>query len=48
VDKAVRLPHWLIPGEIRVFPTADFDAAKFWVAGSSQAHYTDENEQGAQ
>jgi hypothetical protein len=48
VDKAVRLLHWLIPGEMRVFPTADLDTAKIWVAGSSQAHYTDKNVQGGQ
>jgi stage II sporulation SpoAA-like protein len=37
VDKAVHLLFWLIPGEMRVFPTAELDAAKVWVAGSAQA-----------
>jgi hypothetical protein len=36
VGKAVRLLSWLIPGEMRVFPTVELDAAKVWVAGSAQ------------
>ncbi|HEX5345825.1 MAG TPA: STAS/SEC14 domain-containing protein [Pseudonocardiaceae bacterium] len=36
VDKLVRLMSWLIPGEMRVFPTAELNTAKEWVAGSTQ------------
>ncbi len=36
VGKAVRLLSWLIPGELRVFPAAELDAAKVWIAGSAQ------------
>lgn len=36
VEKAVNLFSWVIPSEMRVFPGAQFDAAKVWVAGSSQ------------
>ena len=36
VEKAVRLFSVVIPGEMRVFTGAQFDAAKVWVTGSSQ------------
>jgi hypothetical protein len=32
--RAVRLFAWMIPGEARVFPVAELDAAKAWVAGA--------------
>lgn len=38
VDKLVRLMSWLIPGEMRVFPTAELNTAKEWVAGSARRH----------
>ena len=38
VDKLVRLLSWLIPGEMRVFPTAELNTAKEWVAGSARRH----------
>ena len=31
--RATRMFAWLIPGEARVFPMAQLDAAKAWVAG---------------
>jgi SpoIIAA-like len=31
--RAARLFAWMIPGEARVFPLAELDAAKLWVAG---------------
>jgi hypothetical protein len=31
--QAARLFAWMIPGEARVFPLAELDAAKAWVAG---------------
>ncbi|HEX6665744.1 MAG TPA: STAS/SEC14 domain-containing protein [Solirubrobacterales bacterium] len=33
VAKAMRTFTWLAPGEVRVFPPAELDAAKSWVAG---------------
>lgn len=33
---ATRLFAWMIPGEARVYPTAEIDAAKAWVAGSGE------------
>lgn len=36
VDKAVWLFAWVIRGKMRVFSTAELDAAKVWVAGSGQ------------
>jgi SpoIIAA-like len=35
VETTVRVASWLIPGEMRVFPVADLDAAKVWVTGSA-------------
>jgi hypothetical protein len=32
--RATRLFAWMIPGEARVFPTADLEAAKSWVTGT--------------
>jgi SpoIIAA-like len=32
--RATRLFAWMIPGEVRVFPVAELDQAKAWVAGS--------------
>jgi stage II sporulation SpoAA-like protein len=32
--RAARLFLWMIPGEARVFPVAELDAAKAWVAGA--------------
>jgi hypothetical protein len=31
--RATRLFAWMIPGEARVFPTAELERAKAWVAG---------------
>ena len=31
--RATKLFAWMIPGEARVFPVAELDAAKAWVAG---------------
>ena len=31
--QATQLFAWMIPGEVRVFPLADLDQAKTWVAG---------------
>jgi hypothetical protein len=31
--RATRLFAWMIPGEARVFPRAQLEAAKAWVAG---------------
>jgi SpoIIAA-like len=31
--EATSLFAWMIPGEVRVFPLADVDAAKTWVSG---------------
>jgi hypothetical protein len=31
--RATRLFAWMIPGEARVFPVAELDQAKAWVAG---------------
>jgi hypothetical protein len=31
--RATRLFAWMIPGEARVFPRADLEEAKTWVAG---------------
>lgn len=33
VEKAMRLFAWMVPGELRVFPAADLEEAKAWVAG---------------
>lgn len=32
MGKAVQLPSWLSPGEMRAFPLREMDAAKAWVA----------------
>jgi hypothetical protein len=32
--RASRLFLWMIPGEARVYPVAELDAAKAWVAGA--------------
>src|SRR5436190_12536466 len=32
--RATRLFAWMIPGQARVYPIAELDAAKAWVAGS--------------
>lgn len=32
--QAVRIFAWMIPGEVRLFPLADVEQAKAWVAGS--------------
>jgi hypothetical protein len=32
--RATRLFAWMIPGQARVYPTAELDAAKAWVAGT--------------
>ena len=34
IARATRLFAWMIPGEARVFPLAELDQAKAWVAGS--------------
>ena len=31
--QATRLFAWMIPGEVRVFPLAELEQAKAWVAG---------------
>jgi len=31
--QAMKLFAWMIPGEVRIFPLADEEAAKTWVAG---------------
>ena len=31
--RAAKLFAWMVPGEARVFPRADLEAAKAWVAG---------------
>ena len=33
--RATRLFAWMIPGEAKVFPVADLEAAKAWVAGTT-------------
>jgi hypothetical protein len=33
IARATRLFAWMIPGEARVYPLAELDAAKAWVAG---------------
>jgi hypothetical protein len=33
--RATRLFAWMIPGEARVFPVAELEQAKAWVAGSA-------------
>ena len=33
--RAARLFLWMIPGEARVYPVAELDAAKVWVAGTT-------------
>ena len=32
--QATRLFAWLIPGEVRIFPLAELEQAKSWIAGS--------------
>ncbi len=32
VDDAIKFLGWAIPGEVKVYPTADLDAAKEWAA----------------
>jgi hypothetical protein len=32
IGDGVKAFGWMIPGDVRVFPTADLDAAKAWVA----------------
>jgi hypothetical protein len=31
---AMKVFGWMVPGETRVYPVAELDAAKAWVAGS--------------
>jgi hypothetical protein len=31
--RAMKMFAWMVPGEARVYPVADLDAAKAWVAG---------------
>lgn len=33
--RATRMFAWMIPGEARVFPLADVEQAKAWVAGAA-------------
>jgi hypothetical protein len=33
--RSAQLFAWMIPGEARIFPVAELDAAKAWVAGSA-------------
>jgi hypothetical protein len=33
--RATRMFAWMIPGEVRVFPLADLEQAKAWVAGAA-------------
>ncbi|HEY2654029.1 MAG TPA: STAS/SEC14 domain-containing protein [Solirubrobacteraceae bacterium] len=33
IVQAFRLFAWMIPGEVRIFPLAEVDAAKSWVGG---------------
>jgi len=33
ITHIVGLLHWMMPGTLKVFPTADLDAAKAWAAG---------------
>jgi len=35
VARATRLFAWMIPGEARVFPLAELEVAKAWVAGDA-------------
>lgn len=35
IVRATRLFLWMVPGEARVFPTAELEAAKRWVAGDA-------------
>jgi hypothetical protein len=37
IARAARLFLWMVPGEARVFPTAELEPAKAWVAGDSAA-----------
>jgi SpoIIAA-like len=32
--RATKFFAWMIPGEVRVFPLAEFEQAKSWIAGS--------------
>lgn len=32
VDDAVKLIGWMVPGEVKVYPTEDLEAAKEWAA----------------
>ena len=34
IARATRLFAWMVPGEARVFPLAELDQAKTWVAGA--------------
>jgi hypothetical protein len=36
ITRATRLFLWMIPGDARVFPLAELDQAKTWVAGLAQ------------
>ncbi len=35
IDKIVGLLHWMMPGSLKLFPTADLDAAKAWAVGNA-------------
>jgi hypothetical protein len=35
IARATRLFAWMIPGEARVFPLAELEVAKAWVAGDA-------------
>jgi hypothetical protein len=32
VDDTIKFIGWMVPGEVKVYPTADLDAAKEWVS----------------
>ena len=35
--RAMKMFAWMVPGEARVFPVAELDAAKAWVAGEGDS-----------
>ena len=35
--RAARMFAWMIPGDARIFPVAELDRAKAWVAGDAEA-----------
>jgi hypothetical protein len=36
MTRAARLFAWMIPGEARVYPIAELEAATAWVAGTAE------------